>query len=239
MHDATGSTNDDAKALAREGAPAATVVIAGSQSAGRGRLGRAWHSAQGLGLYLSVLVRPEEPADRLGRFALAAAVATCRACRTLGASRASIKWPNDVLVGHRKLAGILAEMKAGESGRELVLGIGVNVGHGAEDFPADLRDAATSLALAAGAPAPERETVAVELLDALGDALNRLESGAWDQVEETFLAMAPAASGSRVRLATGEAGVTDGLDATGALRVKTGRGIVTVHAGESVAPAED
>ena len=239
VHEATTSTNDDAKALAREGAPDGTVVLAGRQTAGRGRLGREWHSAEGLGLYVSVLLRAEEPPDRLGRYALAAAVAACRASRALGAPGAGIKWPNDVVVGRRKLAGILAELKSGESGRELVLGIGINVGHGTDDFPAELRETATSLALTGGAPVPTRETVAIALLDELGGEIGRLRAGDWDRVRDAFLAMAPAVSGSRVRLTSGERGITEGLDPTGALRVRVDRGIVSVHAGESVAPAED
>jgi BirA family biotin operon repressor/biotin-[acetyl-CoA-carboxylase] ligase len=235
----TTSTNDEARALAASGAPDGTVVVAEHQTAGRGRLGRTWHSPAGRGLYLSVLLRPEEAPDRLGRYTLAAAVAVCRACGAAAKTTSvGIKWPNDILAGGRKLAGILAEVRSGPSASELVIGIGVNVDHLVEEFPAELRDRVTSLRLLGAAPA-DRAGFAETVLGTLGEEIVALRSGGWDAVAGRFLAYAPAAEGASVRLATGDPGTTRGLDASGALRVETARGLVVVHAGESLASVED
>ena len=235
----TGSTNDDARRLAADGAPEGTVVLAERQSAGRGRLGRNWDSPERVGLYLSVLLRPTEPPERIGRYPIAAAVAVCTACRTFVGDGAVLKWPNDVLADGGKLAGVLSELRQGVSGAELVLGIGVNVNQAGEDFEAALRGTATSLRrLRRGVPV-DRESVAATLLEALGATIALLRAGAWLQVAEQFLRYAPDATGRRVRLAAGGGGFTDGLDASGALRVATANGIVLVHASESVALAEE
>jgi BirA family biotin operon repressor/biotin-[acetyl-CoA-carboxylase] ligase len=229
----TGSTNDDLRRLASEGAPEGTVVVAEHQTAGRGRLGRVWESPEGVGLYLSLLLRPTEPAEFLGRYAIAAAVGVCAACRELAGDGVAIKWPNDVLSGGRKLAGILAELRQSAAGTELVMGIGMNVNHESSDFPDELAATATSLRLVHGAPL-SRETVAEALLRSVGDAIDRLRAGAWPEVVERFLRYAPDAAGRTVRLASGMTGITSGLDATGALAVTTSEGVALVHASESV-----
>lgn len=237
--EATGSTNDDARRLAAEGAPEGTVVLAERQSAGRGRLGRSWDSPERAGLYLSVLLRPTEPPEDIGRYPIAAAVAVCSACRAFVGADAVLKWPNDVLVHGRKLAGILSELRQGNSGTELVLGVGVNVNQTREDFEAALRGTATSLRELRRGVRVDREALAAALLEALGVGLTLLRAGAWLAVVEQFLRYAPHATGQRVRLAAGGGGITDGLDASGALRVATANGIVLVHASESVALAEE
>lgn len=130
----TGSTNDDARALARSGAKEGTVVLASRQTSGRGRLGRAWVSPAG-GAYISVVLRPPvAPAD-LGPLALVVALGIARGLERLGVE-AKVKWPNDVMVGGRKLAGVLLEMTA-ESDRVdwVVAGFGINVRRGADGWP--------------------------------------------------------------------------------------------------------
>jgi len=234
----TGSTNDDARRLATGGAPEGTVVLAEGQTAGRGRLGRSWDSPERTGLYLSILLRPADPPDRIGRYAIAAAVAVCTACRALAGDRVVLKWPNDVLADGGKLAGVLAEMRHGSSGAELVLGVGVNVNQAARDFPPALRGTATSLRIVARGADLDRTTVAATLLEALAATIGRMRRDGWEEVAEQFLRYAPDATGRRVRLAAGGQGMTDGLDATGALKVATANGIVLVHAGESVAIEE-
>lgn len=229
-----GSTNDEVKRLAVAGAPAGTVVIADRQTAGRGRLGRRWHSPPGAGLYLSLLLRPDEPLDRIGRYAISAAVAVREACARFVASGLALKWPNDLLGSGRKLAGILAEARTGDGGTELVIGIGVNVAQRAHDFPADLDVPATSLALLSGGAPPERERVASAVLESLADVEAALARGAWDEIAERFERYAPAARGAAVRLASGERGTTAGLDRSGALRIRTPSATVLVHAGESI-----
>ena len=142
------STNDEAAALARAGAEHGTVVIAGAQRAGRGRDGRTWASPPGLGLYLSAVVRPPLPLALVPPMTLAIGVGVCDAAREAGAD-ARLKWPNDVLVAGRKLAGILVEAQS-QGGRleAAIVGIGVNLG-GA--LPPELAVRAITLAEAAGA----------------------------------------------------------------------------------------
>jgi BirA family biotin operon repressor/biotin-[acetyl-CoA-carboxylase] ligase len=181
------------------------------------------------------VLRPTDPPERIGRYPIATAVAVCEACRAFAGDTVVLKWPNDVLAQGRKLAGVLAEMRQGRSGAELVLGIGINVDQGADDFPRALCAWATSLRVLRDGVAVEREEVAAALLEALASALADLRGGAWPQVVERFLRYAPDAEGRRVRLAAGGVGLTRGLDASGALRVATANGIVLVHASDSVA----
>jgi len=235
----TGSTNDDVRRLAAEGAPEGTVVLAQRQTAGRGRLGRAWESPDRLGLYMSVLLRPADPPDRLGRYAIAAAVAVGAACRQLAGDGVVLKWPNDVLASGRKLAGILCELRQGAGGADLAVGIGVNVDQLISDFPPGLAPLATSLRIVRGGAAVGREAAAEAVLRSLGETIARLRADAWSEVAERFLRYAPAATGRRVRLANGVTGVTSGLDASGALSVRTADGFVLAHASESVSLIEE
>jgi BirA family biotin operon repressor/biotin-[acetyl-CoA-carboxylase] ligase len=140
--DSIGSTSDRLKALARGGAPEWTAVLAERQTGGRGREGRAWVSPRG-GLYLSVLLRPRF--ERPGLLPLAAGLAVAEASAELGV-RAELKWPNDVLVSGRKLAGILSEAASGNVGVEwVVLGIGVNVALDPAELPPEIAGRVTSL----------------------------------------------------------------------------------------------
>lgn len=146
------STNAEGDRLAKKGAPAYTAVLADTQSAGRGRRGRAWHSPPGKGIYFSVLLRPPavNPAA-VAPVTLVAAVAVALQLRESTAIPVSIKWPNDLLVGTKKLGGILTESRREADGTLcLVLGIGLNVNHRTEDFPVGLRNNATSLYLESG-----------------------------------------------------------------------------------------
>lgn len=139
------STNDRCRDLADLGAPAFTAVISREQTEGRGREGRSWSSPSGLGLWISVLLRPESRESH-GLLPILAGVAVCRAIRTLRPeAEPSLKWPNDVQLGGRKVSGILCE---GVSGGGVVVGIGVNVRQRPEDFPMALRDHVVSIELA-------------------------------------------------------------------------------------------
>jgi BirA family biotin operon repressor/biotin-[acetyl-CoA-carboxylase] ligase len=230
----TGSTNDEARRLAGEGAEEGTVVIAERQTAGRGRLGHAWDSPDGLGLYLSLVLRPTESADRIGRYTIAAAVAVGTACRAFAGERVVLKWPNDVHAGGRKLAGILAELRQKPRGAELVLGIGLNVGQCEADFPAELSARATSLRMLGAGVGIDREAAAASVLESLAGTIGELRAGGWPEVAARFLRYAPDATGRPARVGSGAVGVTDGLDDSGALRVRTAGGIVLAHATESV-----
>jgi BirA family biotin operon repressor/biotin-[acetyl-CoA-carboxylase] ligase len=156
---AVGSTNDEAARLAAQGAPAGTAVVAAEQRAGRGRQGRPWHSPAGANLYCSIVLRPRRPLGEWPDLSWVLAAAVAAWAREAGAGGATVKHPNDVLVGGRKLAGLLLESRTGggEPGA-LVVGIGVNVNTGLEEFPPELRASATSLALVSGRPL-EREAL--------------------------------------------------------------------------------
>lgn len=144
--DICDSTNDEAAALASRGAPHGTVVMARSQRAGRGRLGRAWYSPPGENLYLSCVLRPRCAPARVPPITLAAGLGVVDAVTAAGAS-AVLDWPNDVMLGNRKLAGILTEMSSrGQRVEHVITGVGVNLA--TEHFPPHLADIATSLRLA-------------------------------------------------------------------------------------------
>jgi BirA family biotin operon repressor/biotin-[acetyl-CoA-carboxylase] ligase len=145
-----GSTSDHLKQQAREGAPEWTAVLAGRQQAGRGRQGHGWVSPPG-NLFLSVLLRPE-PGLRTALLPLLAGVAVAEALEAAASVQVRLKWPNDVLVGERKIGGILVEASTGAQGLEwAVVGVGVNVALRPEDVPEDLRETVTSVAHEGGA----------------------------------------------------------------------------------------
>ncbi len=236
----TSSTNDEVRRLAAGGAPEGTVVVAEEQTAGRGRLGAAWHSPAGSGLYLSVLFRPSGAPPHATRFTLASAVAACEAARGVGADEVGIKWPNDLLWRRRKVAGTLAELRtSGTTVLDLVVGTGFNVAQEEEDFPSTLAGRAASLTMAAGRPV-ERERLFALYVAALLDAARQLRAGEWDAVRARWSALALASTGGRVRVLPGRGAppfdaITEGIDATGALRVRDDGGAVrTLSLGESL-----
>jgi BirA family transcriptional regulator, biotin operon repressor / biotin---[acetyl-CoA-carboxylase] ligase len=143
------STNDLAKELAARSAPEGTVVVAETQAGGRGRLGRQWDSPPGVGLYVSLVLRPMLPPMELPQITLTTAVAVVRAVRRVAGVAPGIKWPNDLLLGGKKLGGILTEMETeSDRIRHVVVGLGLNVNN--REFPPELAATATSLHLAAG-----------------------------------------------------------------------------------------
>jgi len=162
-----GSTNDVARALAEGGAAAGTVVLADEQTAGRGRGGKGWSSPPGMGIWLSVVLRPPSLAAP-GLLPILVGLAAADALDAFARpARVAIKWPNDLQLAGRKLAGILCEgsWEAGRPGY-VVAGIGINVLHAIDDFPPELRDTATSLRITAGW-SPARAEVAGAVAGAL------------------------------------------------------------------------
>lgn len=142
------STNDMAKALAVQGAPAGTVVTANSQTAGRGRLGRSFHAPEGLGVYLSVILRPDCTPDRIMHLTCAVAEAMCDAVESYTGCRPQIKWTNDLVADGKKLGGVLTELSVNPATGKVewvVAGIGINCLQTSDDFPEDIRSMATSL----------------------------------------------------------------------------------------------
>jgi BirA family biotin operon repressor/biotin-[acetyl-CoA-carboxylase] ligase len=205
------STNARARALAGRGAPHGTLVTADEQSAGRGRQGRTWMAPAGRALLCSLVIR-----DPPRLLPLAAGVAVAE---TVGPD-AQIKWPNDVLLGGRKVAGILVEARLQE--RWAVVGIGLNVAVREADFPAELRDRAGTLGLEPDAIEPT--------LDALLRALERWLFTSSDAVLEAVRGR-DALRGREVRW-SGQVGIGAGIDGDGRLVVRTDAGEVRLDAGE-------
>jgi len=149
------STNDVLWELADRGAEEGTVVFAEEQTAGRGRLGRSWWSPRGKGIWMSVLLRPPASDGTVPMTTIVGALATAEAVRSTTRLPAMIRWPNDILVEGKKAAGVLVEARTGRNGRELVLGIGVDVNAMQAEMPDDIADLAVSLSEAAGEPVDE------------------------------------------------------------------------------------
>jgi BirA family biotin operon repressor/biotin-[acetyl-CoA-carboxylase] ligase len=237
-----GSTNDvalahSAKASAersRSGERSeGLVVVADQQTAGRGRRGHTWFSPPGAGLYVSVVLAPTtarvDPARATMLTTLSAGVALAEGIAAATGLRVDLKWPNDLHVSRRKLAGILAEASADET---VVLGCGINVA--ATAFPPELRDRATSLESELGR-AVDRAHVLVEMLAALSRRYEDLLAGRFDAILDAWRQHAPAASGARVSWTTNAgvlSGITAGIDEGGALLVKTADRVERIVAGE-------
>jgi BirA family biotin operon repressor/biotin-[acetyl-CoA-carboxylase] ligase len=228
-----GSTNDVAKQLAEEGAAHGEVVVAETQTAGRGRRGRPWSSPPGRSVAFSAVLRPELPPMRAPELTLLASVAVCQAIRQAGVA-AAIKWPNDVLSRGRKLAGILTEMAAEpDQVQWVVLGIGVNVNTRPEDFPPDVRDIATSILIERGEAVP-RALFTAALLTGLEEWLDRHASEGFGPVRDAWRAMSDTL-GREVRVRGGAddvIGIAEDLDAAGALLVRGEHGLERVVTGD-------
>jgi BirA family biotin operon repressor/biotin-[acetyl-CoA-carboxylase] ligase len=175
----TGSTNDRARELALGGAPHGTVVVAEQQTAGRGRQGRTWTSPPGAALTLSAVVRASR--DKLALLPFATALAVCETAEEVAPVRCEVKWPNDVWIEGRKTAGILIETRLQEGWA--VVGIGLNVDTAADEFPAELRETATSLRVATGGGI-DREAALAALFDRLRVWTDELDHG--EQVLSAF-----------------------------------------------------
>jgi BirA family biotin operon repressor/biotin-[acetyl-CoA-carboxylase] ligase len=238
VHPEVDSTNLVAEALARAGAPEGTLVVADRQTAGRGRLGRSFFSPGGSSLYLSLVLRPPGPPERVPQHVFAAAVAVAAAARRVlpDPDRLEIKWPNDVLVGGRKLSGINLPAQL-ETSRVVyaVLGVGINVNTEARQFPEELRAIATSLAIERGAPLDRVAFGEAFLLDLEGE-IDRLRDRGFGPVLERWKDCFRM-QGAQIRvggpgLPEEIAGRVRGVDAQGALLVETDRGVQRIVAGD-------
>jgi BirA family biotin operon repressor/biotin-[acetyl-CoA-carboxylase] ligase len=224
------------KALAERPAEG-LVVVADEQTAGRGRRGHSWFSPAGSGLYVSVVLAPGaarvDPVRATMLLTLAAGVALAEGVEAATGLRADLKWPNDLQISRRKLAGILAESTSvGSATAVVILGYGINVTSTA--LPPDLRDRATSLESELGRPV-DRNQLLVETLVALSRRYDDLLTGRFDAILDAWRQHAPAASGARVRWTTAagvEAGVTAGIDDHGALLVQVGERLERIVSGE-------
>ena len=223
-YDSVPSTMDAAFRLGMEGEPEGSVVIAEGQLKGKGRLGRTWTSPKGKGIYLSVIFRPAMTATEVSHLTLMSAVAVCEAVNKMSGVKATIKWPNDVLIGTKKLAGILTELHAEvDRVRFCVVGIGLNVNTPLNLLPPH----STSLKHEAGENFSRVELVQ-EILRSLERWYGRLkENGSaviisrWTELAQTL--------GRRVRIVDAH-GATEGeavgLDATGGLMIRNDAGLI-------------
>ena len=228
----TDSTNTDALAAARAGAPHGSVYFADEQVAGRGRGDHAWHSAAGEGLYVSVLLRPAVQAARLPLLPLAAGLAAADAVRETTGLPVDIRWPNDLLIGPRKVGGILVEAKTEASAVAFaVVGIGINVHQ--RGFAAGLATPATSLDIEADRRV-SRQALLVSLLKSLQRETGGLpDSAAVESIPRRVQEASTWVCGRRVDVHGPQActGVTEGLEGNGFLLVRTDTGLMTVQTG--------
>jgi len=254
-----GSTNDEAAArsakafalhersafarhersasLSGERPPEGLVVVAGEQTAGRGRRGHTWFSPPGSGLYVSVVLAPAaarvDPARATMLLTLAAGVALAEGIEQATGLRVDLKWPNDLQMTRRKLGGILAESSGiGGESATVVVGYGINVL--ASAFPPELRDRATSLESELGR-AIDRHHLLAETLAALSRRYEDLLAGRFDAILDAWRRLAPAASGARVAWTTNAGtatGVTAGIDDLGALLVRIDDRVERIVSGE-------
>jgi len=227
--DAVSSTNDIAMALLASGARDGTTVLAGTQSAGRGRLGRSWFSPEGAGLYVSIVLRDVQSPS----VTLLAGVAAAEGIRAATRVPVELEWPNDLVVAttprergrvqRLKVGGILSEGSPGDSdGTGVVVGVGVNVATTA--YPAEIASRASSLE-ACAERAVDRGTVLVELLASLATWRERYAADGGLTMLDRWRTLSPSSAGSTVAWTSpmGERlGVTDGIDPDGALRVRSG-----------------
>jgi BirA family biotin operon repressor/biotin-[acetyl-CoA-carboxylase] ligase len=235
FHSSLPSTNTAAVKAAVHGADEGSVILADEQTAGRGRGEHVWHSPAGSGIYLSVVLRPQvAPADVLW-LSIIAGLAAHRAIARTTTVATDLRWPNDIMLGEKKLGGILAEVSADTQRiRHAVVGIGINVNQPA--FPQELREAATSLAIETGREWPRQEIIGA-LLESLDEEYRVLERDAQAPASaiERFAQASTYVRGTRVQVddhgAGTYVGITAGLDERGFLRVQTGEGIRTVISG--------
>ena len=227
----TSSTNEVVRKQARKGVKSGFLVAASRQTAGRGRMGRSWESPPDLGLYVSILLRPDLAMAEAGQLTILSSVATVDAVEALCGVRPQIKWPNDLVLKKRKLAGLLIETEPqGKKMAFAVIGIGVNIRHEATDFSPDVRRLATSLYLATG-----QLYRRADLLVALLHALERRLVQPFVETREAWTASS-LTLGQRVTLTTARGkkqGQAMGLDETGALLLRRDSGeIEAITAGD-------
>ncbi len=224
----TGSTNDVAMALGRDGEATGSLVVAESQNSGRGRLGRAWLSPPGQGIYCSIILRPRlEPAD-LPKITLIAALAVCKAVEAVTGLHPGIKWPNDLLLAGKKFCGILTETGPLSGGKPplVVLGVGLNVLTPLASFPAELRERVTSLAVAGG-ESLRRGALLAAIAEGVEAELARLERGEFAALLAEWRRR-DATLGKRLTWFTADGKVVEGValgpDETGVLHIRDGHG---------------
>jgi BirA family biotin operon repressor/biotin-[acetyl-CoA-carboxylase] ligase len=224
------TTMAEAAKLARQGCPSGTAIVAEEQTAGYGRHGRAWHSERGAGLYVSIVLRLAIPPDSVPVLSLALGLATAEAIASSTGLACDLRWPNDVLAGEKKCAGILVETE----GPAFIAGIGINVNQSA--FPDDIAALATSLRLASGHH-HSRDQILTSLLESVERLTGILVDQGREAIVEAFSRASSYVQGKRVVVDTME-GVTDGLDPGGFLYLRRPDGARTLILAGGVRPAD-
>jgi BirA family biotin operon repressor/biotin-[acetyl-CoA-carboxylase] ligase len=229
-----GSTNTIALDAAAKGAPEGSIFLAEQQTAGRGRGSNQWHSAESVGIYCSVVLRPQLPPSDVLTLTLAAGLAVQSAIQEIDPRvLPDLKWPNDVLIYGKKVCGILTEMVSEATRvRHIVVGIGINVNHA--DFPAELQPIATSLRMATGT-----EWSRIELCAALLKSLDReykallTAAGAHADILRRFEQHSSSVRGREIWIEENPdlRGTTEGLDDRGFLQIRTRQGVRPVYSG--------
>jgi BirA family transcriptional regulator, biotin operon repressor / biotin---[acetyl-CoA-carboxylase] ligase len=230
--ESTDSTMLDTARLAAAGCPSGAVVGAEEQTGGQGRFGRKWHSEPRSGLYFSIVLRLDMPAETLPIATLALGLATAEAIANATGLAPDLRWPNDVLLNDRKCAGILVQL----NDSALITGIGVNVNHAA--FPEDIAPLATSLRLASGRE-HSREDLLVELLTAIDRLIMLFAERGKEPILDLFSRASSYVYGRRVIVEQGgqpAIGTTDGLDANGFLYLRRDDGTRNVIMAGGVRP---
>jgi len=233
--DEIDSTQEAARELAAAGAYQGIAVIAERQSAGRGRMGRTWHSPAGVNLYTTIILRPPIPLADVPRLSLVAGLAVAEALEREAPGIVALKWPNDVWLRGRKAGGIIAEAvtDAHQNLDCVLLGIGININLAADDIPPELRDKATSMRIATGHPCDR-----IAIADSL---FNLLDSRYMETLTRGFESIVPAwehfsaLTGKRIAIVDGgrrRSGVVKGIDATGALLLDIRERVDRIVAGE-------
>lgn len=228
FHEQTGSTNNDAFCLAEAGAAEGTVVIADCQQSGKGRLGRQWSSPAGVNLYCSAILRPPIMSHEAAQLTFVSALAVANAIEKSTGLEPAIKWPNDILLNNKKVAGLLNEMSAnGDKVGFVILGTGVNINMTAEQFPADLRSPSTSLLLATDHKV-SRTAFTACFLQELSLACKQYLKAGFEPVRRAWSKRCNA-FGRSITVSNGGAvlhGFFDGIDYDGALLLRRDNGDV-------------
>ena len=226
LRDQINSTNREAVALAHAGVEHGTVVVADSQTEGRGRLSRQWFSPPGVNLYCSIVIKKTINADRLAEWLswlpLMTALAAAESIETVAAAHVAVKWPNDLLIAERKVGGILCESgTVARSGPFQVIGIGLNINGERNDFPEDLREAATTIRHETGHPV-ERNRLLAKFLHELEACVEEFESRGSERVALAYRQRCSTIGKTvKATLTDGKefVGLAEAIEQDGALRV--------------------
>ena len=234
-HEAVSSTQDVAAKLAASGAGHGMVVIAETQSAGRGRMGRRWHSPPGANLYTTIILRPAIALGEAARLGLVAGVAAAQALESVAPGIVALKWPNDLWLNRKKAGGMIAEAVSDSEQRLacVLLGIGLNLNLGTDDLPVELRERATSVLIETGRRC-DRVALAAALFSALNNRYMEFEARGFEAVRPQWEHYS-ALTGMKVTVVNGDAretGVVKGIDSSGALMLDTAGGSRRILAGD-------